>query len=65
MQNKVFVGFVALIMLSRIHSVMMDNDMYGKMTMKTLLGTLAKHRVQNIDGERIVYPASKAQREIL
>jgi hypothetical protein len=32
--------------------------------MKTLLRTLAKHRVQNIDGERIVYPASKAQREI-
>jgi hypothetical protein len=64
MQNKAFVGFVALIMLSHIHSVMMDNDMYGKMTMKTLLRTLAKHRVQNIDGERIVYPASKAQREI-
>jgi hypothetical protein len=43
---------------------MMDNDMYGKMTMKKMIRILAKHRVQIIAGERIIYPATKTQREI-
>jgi transposase len=64
MQNKVFIGFVALILLSHIHVVMMNNDMYGKMTMKKLIRTLAKHRSQTIAGECILYPATKTQREI-
>jgi transposase len=64
MQNKVFIGFVALILLSHIHVVMMEHDIYAKMTMKKLLRTLAKHRVQTIGNERIVYPATKTQREI-
>jgi hypothetical protein len=64
MQNKVFIGFVALIMLSHIHAVMLDNNIYDKMTMKELLRTLSKHRVQNIGGERIVFPATKTQKEI-
>ena len=64
MQNKVFVGFVALILLSHIHNVMTENDLYDKMTMKQLLRTLSKQRVQIIDGERILYPATKAQKEI-
>jgi hypothetical protein len=64
MQSKVFVGFIALILLSHINAVMMDNDMYAKMTMKKMIRTLAKHRVQIIAGERIIYPATKTQREI-
>jgi len=64
MQNKVFVGFIALILLSHINVVMMDHEMYGKMTMRKMIRTLAKHRVQIIGGERIVYPVTKTQREI-
>ena len=64
MQNKVFVGFISLILLSQIHSAMAAHDMYEKMTMKQLLRTLARHRVQIISGERIVYPVTKTQREI-
>jgi transposase len=64
MQNKVFVGFIALILLSQIHCVMTDHGLYGKMTMKQLIRTLAKHRAQTVGGERIVYPATKAQRDI-
>jgi hypothetical protein len=64
MQNKVFVGFIALILLCHVNVVMMDHDMYGKMTMKKMIRTLAKHRVQIIGGERIVYPITKTQREI-
>jgi len=43
---------------------MMDHEMYDKMTMRKMIRTLTKHRVQNIGGERIVYPATKTQREI-
>jgi transposase len=64
MQNKVFVGFVALILLSHIHAVMMEHEMYVKMTMKKMIRTLARHRVQTIAGERIIYPVTKTQREI-
>ena len=64
MHNKVFVGFISLILLSQINSVMTARNMYARMTMKQLLRTLAKHRVQTISEQRIVYPATKAQREI-
>jgi transposase len=64
MQNKVFVGFIALVLMSHIHIVMSDEKLYDKMTGRQLLRTLSKHRVQYIGGERIVYPATKAQRNI-
>jgi len=64
MQNKVFIGFIALILLSHIHAVMMDHDMYDKMTMRKMIRTLTRHRVQTIGGERIIYPVTKTQREI-
>lgn len=46
MQNKVFVGFLSLILMSQIHKVMLDNELYKKMTMKKLIMTLSKLRVQ-------------------
>lgn len=64
MQNKVFIGFVALVMLSAIHKVMSDENMYKKMTLKQLLLTLSKLRLQEINGERIIYPATKEQKAI-
>jgi hypothetical protein len=64
MQNKVFVGFVALVLLSQIHAVMTDSGLYDRMTMKQLLRTLAKQRAQTIAGERILYPPTKSQKDI-
>lgn len=64
MQNKVFIGFVALILRSAIHNVMSDKDLYKKMTMNQLLRTLSKLRVQEIGKEQIVFPATKTQKEI-
>lgn len=64
MQNKVFIGFVALILRSAIHNVMSDKDLYRKMTMNQLLRTLSKLRVQVIGNEQIVFPATKAQKDI-
>ena len=64
MQNKVFVGFIALILLSSIHQVMVDKNLYAKMTMKRLLITLSKVKVQKIRGLRLLFPLTKEQRLI-
>ena len=64
MQNKVFIGFIALILISQIHNTMLDAQLYKKYTLKQLLGVLAKHRIQEINGKRIQFTPTKQQREI-
>jgi transposase len=64
MQNKLFIGFVALIIMSHIHKVMSDNDMYENMTLKKLLKTLERFRVQYINDKKIVYPITSEQKNI-
>jgi transposase len=64
MQNKVFIGFIALVMLSEIHIIMSDKEIYRKMGMKQLIRDLRKHRVQEIDETRIIFPETKEQRQI-
>lgn len=64
MQNKVFVGFIALILLSHVHAVMAEKNLYRDMTALQLIRALSKQRVQVIDGTRIVFPATKQQKAI-
>ena len=64
MQNKVFIGFIALIIISRIHKVMLINGLYKTMTMKKLINTLEKLRVQYLGGTRILFPVTKEQKDI-
>lgn len=64
MHSKVFVGFVSLILLSGIHSVMADKQLYSRMTMRKLLLTLAKLKLQTVKGVRILFPVTKEQRDI-
>lgn len=64
MQNKVFVGFISLILLSGIHNVMVDQMLYRKMTMKKLLLVLSKLKLQIVNGIRILFPLTKEQRSI-
>jgi len=64
MQNKVFIGFIALILMSHLHKVMLDKDLYKSTTMKKLLLTLSKLRVQHINGQRILFPLTKEQKAI-
>jgi transposase len=64
MQNKTFVGFLALILLSQIHKVMQDQGLYKIMTMQKLLMTLSKLRVQEINGTRILFPLTLEQKSI-
>jgi len=64
MQNKVFIGFIALILLSYIHKIMSDKDLYRQMTLKKLIMILAKLRLQEIKGHRILFPLTKEQKTI-
>lgn len=43
---------------------MLDQALYKKMTLKKLLMTLAKLRVQTINGTRILFPLTKEQKNI-
>lgn len=64
MQNKVFIGFIALILMSYLHTVMLDQGLYKKMTMKKLIMVLSKLRVQMINGQRILFPLTREQKLI-
>jgi transposase len=64
MQNKVFIGIISLILLSHIHKIMLEKDLYMKMTMKKLLMTLSKFRVQEINATRILFQLTKEQKSI-
>ena len=64
MESKVFVGFIALILCSHIHRIMLENDLYKTMTMKDLIKTMEKLRTQVSDGRRILFPQTKRQKEI-
>lgn len=64
MQNKLFIGFIALILMSYLHTVMSDKALYKKMTIKKMMMTLSKLRIQNINGSRILFPLTKEQKMI-
>ena len=64
MQNKVFIGFIALIFTAHIHKVMLKNDLYRTMTMKKLIKVLESLRVQHIKGSCILFPMTKTQKTI-
>lgn len=63
-RSKVFVCFVALVLLSYVHNVMVDKKLYGVYTVRGLLRVLSKRCVQRIGEDRIEYPMSKEQRDI-
>jgi transposase len=66
MQNKAFIGFISLILLSHINKIMLENEkeLYKKMSMKEMIIILKKLRVQYIDGHRILFPLTKEHKLI-
>jgi len=65
MKNKLFVGFISLIIVSYIHKVMKEKDLYNNMSMEKLFITLSKLKKTTINGSQIMRPLSREQREIL
>jgi transposase len=64
MLNKVFVGFIALILLSELNKTMSEKKLYRTMTMQQLIRSLSKLKIIYVAGTRIMRPASKEQRSI-
>jgi transposase len=64
MLNKVFVGFISLILLSELDKVMSEKGMYRNMTMQQMIRRLSKLRAVYVGGSRVVYPVTKEQRQI-
>jgi transposase len=64
MKNKLFVGFIAMAVISHIHKVMKETDLYQKMTMEKLFLTLSKIKKTTISGSHIIRPLTREQREI-
>jgi transposase len=64
MNSKLFIAFIALILMSHIHRTMLKNGFYKTMTMKQLIKTLDKLQVLTINKKRIIYPATKQQKTI-
>ena len=64
MQNKIFIGFIALIIMSHIHRVMSENNLYKQMTMDKLLINLSKIKIVTINGRQIIRPLTKVQKRI-
>jgi transposase len=64
MQNKIFVGFVALIIMAHIHKVMAANDMHKSYTISKMLKTLERLRVQYVNNDRIVFPLTAEHKYI-
>ena len=64
MQSKLFVGFIALILMAHIHKVMSENEMYGHTTLKKMIKNLERLRVQYVNQHRILYPLTAEHKSI-
>jgi transposase len=65
MRNKLFVAFLSLVLVSHIHNVMKEKELYRKMTMEKLFITMSKLKIIAINGRNILRPLTKEQGEIL
>jgi transposase len=64
MRNKLFISFIALTLVSFIHKVMKEKGLYRKMTMEKMFITLAKLKKVTVNGQGILRPLTKEQRDI-
>jgi len=64
MQSKLFVGFIALIIMAHIHKVMSDTDMYERTSLKKMVKTMERLRVQYVNGHRILFPLTAEHKAI-
>jgi transposase len=64
MQSKIFLGFIALILIAHLHNVMLSADLYKTYTMKELIRHLEKLKIQYISDNKILYPLTSIQKRI-
>jgi transposase len=64
LDNKIFISFIALILVSKIHYVMIKNDLYKKFTMKQLISKLKRVKIITIKEDKILKCMTKSQNDI-
>ncbi len=64
MDGMMLVAFIALILNSHIHRIMLEKNLYRNMSMTDLVKTMEKLKVMVIGDTRIDFPATKKQKEI-
>ncbi|MDR2460325.1 MAG: IS1634 family transposase [Deltaproteobacteria bacterium] len=64
MQNKMFISFISLILISCINNVMIENNFYIKWTMKELFKILQSCEAIYIRGQKILQPLTSSHKEI-
>lgn len=64
-QNKVFCGFIALILASAIDKRMKDQQLYSRYTMTEMLRKVAQIKMATVNGVRVLQPITKEQSTIL
>jgi hypothetical protein len=65
MRGKVFIGFIALIIMSHIHATMAREKLYKKWTLKELLKYLDQLHLQYIFGSRILIRLPRSKRKFI
>ncbi len=64
MENKIFIGFICIIIISVLHKKMSASNLYKTYTMRELILELKKLKIATVSGEQILQPVSKTQRDI-
>jgi len=64
MQSKLFIGFIALILMAHIHKFMSITGMYEHTSLKKMIKTLERLRVQHVNGHRILFPLTAEHKAI-
>jgi hypothetical protein len=64
MRNKLFVCFIAMILVSRIDTLMGHADIFKKMSLRKILKVLEGVRFISIHNRRILQPLSSEQKAI-
>jgi hypothetical protein len=65
MQSRLFIAFIALIINSYINSIMVNNNLYEKITMLELLQELEKIKILYINSKRLMSPITTLNKVIL
>ena len=64
MENKLFIGFIALIITAHIHKIMEEHNFYDCWTMKKMIKILERLKIHYIKNDRIIVPLTKDQKLI-
>ena len=63
-ENKIFIAFISLILLSHVHKIMTKHDLYKYYTMQGLFNKLENMRFITLGNKILTKPVTKAEKDI-